>query len=252
MQMDKMDKVGIFVLSNNTKSFSYILWIKYLNSVFNEGYQQDREGGRFGFCFAVWTVDKLLGFSRYISLEREVVALHTSYLRAGKCRNYNILLENPLLLFLSLQFLHPFLDGWQQCCVHSCKIQGRWRWRVVVKCYNRRPSCAWKASHRKQKYSGICNFRRNNTFSFRNTVFTRQLWKILFMDLGVNEVQNICLKYCPLVSGFTGRSVFPSDDCFDRVMPLHSHSPLACQASFWHTAQPAAAPEVQSTAGCLF
>lgn len=72
------------------------------------------------------------------------------------------------------------------------------------------------------------------------------------MDLGVNEVQTICLKYCPPGSGFMGRSVFPSDDCFDCVMPLHSHSSLACQASFWHTAQPAAAPEAQSTTVLLF
>lgn len=52
MQMDKMVKLGIFVSSSITKSFSSF-------SVFNEGYQQDLEGGGFGFCFSVWTVDKL-------------------------------------------------------------------------------------------------------------------------------------------------------------------------------------------------
>lgn len=91
-----------------------------------------------------------------------------------KLQHFSNNVENLFLLFLSLQFLHPFLDRWQQCCVHSYKTQGRWKWRVVMKCYNRKPSCAWKASHRKQKQSGISEFRRNNTFSFRNTVFTRQ------------------------------------------------------------------------------
>lgn len=52
MQVDKTDNPGIFVSSNNTKSFSNF-------SVFNEGYQQDLEGGGFGFCFSVWTDDKL-------------------------------------------------------------------------------------------------------------------------------------------------------------------------------------------------
>lgn len=56
-------------------------------------------------------------------------------------------------------------------------------------------------------------------------------------------------KYHPLVLGFTGRSELPGNDCFDRVMPLHSSTaPQLARLPFGTQPDLAATPEAQSMA----
>lgn len=56
-------------------------------------------------------------------------------------------------------------------------------------------------------------------------------------------------KYCPLVLGFMGRSALPGDDCFYRIMPLHSSTaPWLARLPSGMQPDLAAIPEAQSTA----